>query len=204
MKRKEYFTQLQKNSHPPSSVDVTQVWLGPGGEISKGTPLGLVRGYSRAVQPFSSPKMHPLLQHAAPGLGFTRLRLCLGGQKQPGLPLDICPSDTRARGGCAAGSTRFYLGCQVVVWVSLACCWLWVPGTLWWWHCWDPNLLLGVGPGAEARLCAHSLLCSSIQCMKIHLRRALFCLCLYYTCSKTRFFEGTSVLRDAERAPRQL
>lgn len=36
MKRKEYFTQLQKNSHPASSVGMTQVWLGPGGPFWAG------------------------------------------------------------------------------------------------------------------------------------------------------------------------
>lgn len=162
--------------------------------------MGLARGYSRAVQRFSSPQMH-LSQRMTPGLVFTQLCSFLGGQKQPGLPLDICPSGTRARCGCAAVSMWFYPSCQVLVWFLLVCCWLWVPGTLWWWHCRDPSLLLGVEPCAEARLCAQSLLCSSIQCMKIHLRKALFCLCLYYTCSKARFFEGTSVLRDAGRHP---
>lgn len=48
------------------------------------------------------------------------------------------------------------------------------------------------GSWAEARLCAHVMICS-VQHMKIHLRRVLFCLCLYYTCFKSRFFEGTSV-----------
>lgn len=67
----------------------------------------------------------------------------LGGQKQPGLPLDICPSAVRARWGYAASSTRFCPTCQVWFWVLLACCRLWVPGTWWWWHCWDPKLLLG-------------------------------------------------------------
>jgi len=73
----------------------------------------------------------------------------------------------------------------------------------------DPGVVALLGPQpasgscAEARLCAHvygthGLLCSSIQCMKIHRRRALFCLCLYYPCSNPTFFEGTSALRDAD------
>lgn len=190
MKQKEYFAQLQKTSHLLSSVDMTQVWLGPGGEISKGTHLGLVRGYSRVVWQFSSPKMPPV-QCVEPGLGFTQQHSYLGGQKQLGLPLDISLSDTGARWGCATGSIQFYASCQALVWDLLACCQVWVPRTLWLWALLGPRPLSG--SCAEARLrvlvySSHSLLCSSIQCMKIHLRRALFCLCLYYICSKARFF----------------
>lgn len=62
---------------------VTQVWLESGGDISQGTQLGLVRGYSRGVQRFGSPKM-PLSQIVAPALVFTQRHLFLGAAKATG------------------------------------------------------------------------------------------------------------------------
>lgn len=160
---------------------VTQVWLGPGGDISQGTLLGLVRGYSRGVQRFGSPKM-PLSQIVAAALVFTQRHLCLGGAKATGDAkghwgqVGLChPFIPAAKSDLGLTGPLLAVGARDAVVVTLL----------------GPQPAFG--SWAEARLCAHVMICS-VQHMKIHLRRVLFCLCLYYVCSKSRFFGGTSVL----------
>ncbi|XP_053819163.1 LOW QUALITY PROTEIN: uncharacterized protein LOC128799082 [Vidua chalybeata] len=67
-------------------------------------------------------------------------------------------------------------------------------------YSWDPNPLLGVGSCQKPGCVLTVLLYFPFQCMKIHLRGALLCPCLYSTCSD-RFFEGTSALRDTDGHP---
>lgn len=150
-----------------------------------------VRGYSRAGQRFSSPKMR-LTQGVAPGLGFTRLPSCPGGLKQPGCPWYL---PFRQQGRVGLGRVLS----QLLVWLSLSCCRLWMPQILWCGTAGTPALSWESGPAGSQAVCSQ-FCCFPIQCTKIHLRGALFCPCLYSACSD-RFFEGTSVLRDADGHP---
>lgn len=116
----------------------------------------------------------------------------LGGRSSRAAP-DSCPAGSRAGWSCRILS-------QLLLWLSLSCCWLRMPQVPWCGTAGTPTHSLSrVLP--QARLCAHS---SALFSFSIHLREALFCPSLLHVPRQIFFLRAHQCLetqRDTQEAP---